>query len=205
MGTADGAQGEVRVADATLWQPGAAYLYDLDARGRSTDGEVVDSTRCRSASARSRCAAPSSSSTAPVLLHGLRQARGQRRPRQGPRRRLPRARLPAHGLDRRELVPHLALPLRRGGHGVRRPARHRRDRRDAGRRPEPGPPGGITGAPKLDLRPNDRRRRPGRARPGRANSSPATRTTPASSSGRSRTNPPRTRRAPASTSSRSCS
>ena len=74
-----------------------------------------------------------------VLLHRLRQARGHRRPRQGPRRRLPRARLPAHGLDRRELVPHLALPLRRGGHGVRRPPRHRRDRRDAGRGPQPRP------------------------------------------------------------------
>ena len=72
-----------------------------------------------------------------VLLHRLRQARGHRRPRQGPRQRLPRARLPAHGLDRRELVPHLALPLRRGGHGVRRPPRHRRDRRDRRRRAQP--------------------------------------------------------------------
>ena len=33
-------------------------------------------------------------------------------------------------VDRRELVPHLALPLRRGGARLRRPPRHRRDRRD---------------------------------------------------------------------------
>ena len=69
-------------------------------------------------------------------------------PRQGPRRRLPRARLPAHGLDRRELVPHLALPLRRRGAGVRRPARHRRHRRDRRRRAQPRRwSAGILGAP----------------------------------------------------------
>ena len=52
----------------------------------------------------------------------------------GARRRAHGARLRAHGVDRRELVPHLALPLRRGGARLRRPARHRRDRRDGGGR-----------------------------------------------------------------------
>ena len=72
-----------------------------------------------------------------VLLHRLRPPRRQRGPRQGPRQRLPRPRLPAHGLDRRELVPHLALPVRRRGHGVRRPPRHRRHRRGRRRRTQP--------------------------------------------------------------------
>ena len=67
-----------------------------------------------------------------VLLHRLRQARGHRGHRQGPQRRLPAARLRAAELDRRELVPHLPLPLLRGRARPRRPAgdrHHRRDRR----------------------------------------------------------------------------
>ena len=40
-------------------------------------------------------------------------------------------------LDRRELLPHRALPLRRGGPRPRRPPRHRGHRRDRGGGPEP--------------------------------------------------------------------
>lgn len=39
-----GADGELRVADITLWQPGAGYLYDLDVEAR-VDGALVDAYR----------------------------------------------------------------------------------------------------------------------------------------------------------------
>ncbi len=39
-----GADGELRVADVTLWQPGAGYLYDLDVEAR-VDGALVDAYR----------------------------------------------------------------------------------------------------------------------------------------------------------------
>ena len=39
---ADGPQVELRVPDATLWQPGKGYLYDLELQAVA-DGEVVDS------------------------------------------------------------------------------------------------------------------------------------------------------------------
>ena len=74
-----------------------------------------------------------------VLLQRLRQARGHRRARQGARRRVHGPRLRADGVARRELVPHVALPVRRGGARLRRPPRHRGDRRDRGRGPEHGP------------------------------------------------------------------
>ena len=91
----------------------------------------------------------------PFYFTRLRQARGQRRPRQGPRRRVHGARLRADGLARRELVPHVPLPVRGGGARVRRPARHRRHRRDARGRDQ--------------QRPRRRRlRRASRSRPSRA-------------------------------------
>lgn len=48
--------------------------------------------------------------------------------------RVPGARLRPDELDRRQLVPHVALPLRRRGVRLRRPAGHRGDRRDDGGR-----------------------------------------------------------------------
>ena len=53
--------------------------------------------------------------------------------RQGAQRRAHAARLRAAGVDRRELVPYLALSVLRGRPGLRGPARHRHHRRD--RRP----------------------------------------------------------------------
>ena len=44
VATAEGAQGTFRIADATLWRPGAAYLYDLDI-ALVEDGEPVDTFR----------------------------------------------------------------------------------------------------------------------------------------------------------------
>lgn len=41
VGAADGATGVVRIQDATLWQPGAAYLYEFVAE-IVRDGELVD-------------------------------------------------------------------------------------------------------------------------------------------------------------------
>lgn len=40
----DGAAGELRVENATLWQPGAGYLYDLDVQAH-VDGVLVDTYR----------------------------------------------------------------------------------------------------------------------------------------------------------------
>ena len=42
VGNATGAQGTVRIDSATLWQPGAAYLYQFQASITSGDGNVVD-------------------------------------------------------------------------------------------------------------------------------------------------------------------
>ena len=42
---ADGATGELRVEDATLWQPGAGYLYELTAEALDAEGAVVDEYR----------------------------------------------------------------------------------------------------------------------------------------------------------------
>ena len=41
----DGATGELRVADATLWRPGAGYLYELAVEALRPDGEVSDEYR----------------------------------------------------------------------------------------------------------------------------------------------------------------
>ena len=162
----------------------------------------------RWASARSRCAGtavPDQRRTVP--LHRVRQARGRRRPRQGPRRRAHAPRLRAAGVDRRQLVPDVALPLRRGGAGLRRPARHRRHRRDGGGGPEPRHDGRDP-APRVpaDLLAGARSTTPAArcTRRRSASSSPGTRTTPASCCGASPTSrsPTPTRR---STTSSRCS
>ena len=103
-----------------------------------------------------------------VLLHRLRQARGHPGDRQGPQRRVPAARLRAAEVDRRQLVPHLALPVLRGRARLRRPAGHRAHRRDRRRRAEHGPRRRDLRRPGLhDLLPRDRERRhPGGPRPG---------------------------------------
>ena len=72
-----------------------------------------------------------------LLLPGLRQARGPRRPRPRSRRCRHGARLLAALVDRGQLVPHLPLPLCRGGAGPSRPRGHRRDRRDGRGRAQP--------------------------------------------------------------------
>ena len=136
----DGATGTLTVDDVHRWAPGRrlplrprgaagrrrrrlvdSYHQNVGVRTVEVDGHRVPDQRRA------------------VLLHGLRQARGHRRHRQGPQRRLHGARLRAAELDRRQLVPHLALPLLRGRAGLRRPARHRADRRGRGGRPEHGP------------------------------------------------------------------
>ena len=72
-----------------------------------------------------------------VSLHRVRQARGLRRPRPRPRPRGHGPRLRAARVGRRELVPDVALSLRRGGARLRRPARRRGHRRDGRRGAQP--------------------------------------------------------------------
>ena len=75
----------------------------------------------------------------PFYFTGFGKHEDHPTPRQGPQRRVPGPRLRAAGVDRRQLVPHLALPLLRGGPRLRRPARHRGHRRDRRGRAEHGP------------------------------------------------------------------
>ena len=71
--------------------------------------------------------------------HRIRAPRGQRGPRQGSRRRAHGPRLLPDALDRCQLLPHLALPVCGGGHGVRGSPGVRGDRRGPRRRPQPTP------------------------------------------------------------------
>ena len=150
------------------WRPGEGYLYDLAVElwgGWRRAGQMR--TRCRSASARSRSTARASSSTASrSTSRGFGKHEDSAGARQGPRQRVHGPRLRADGLAGRQLVPHLALPLRRGGTGVRRPPRHRRDRRDPRRRAEHGPGRRDLRRPELHdlLRGDHQRRHAGGAR-----------------------------------------
>ena len=127
------------VADVQPWRPGEGYLYELDVElwATATRWSTLLAAGRHPHRRGRRHALPDQRRA--VLLHRLRQARGQRGARQGPRRRVHGPRLRAAGVDRRELVPHLALPLRRGGARLRRPARHRRHRRDRRGRAQHGP------------------------------------------------------------------
>ena len=116
-----------------------------------------------------------------------------------------RARLRAARVDRRQLVPHLALPVLRGRPGLRRPARHRGHRRDRGRRAEHGPRRRHLRRPGLHhlLAGHHQRRDPARCTPRRSASwSPGTRTIPASCCGPSPTSPSPRPRPPRTTSGR---
>ena len=115
-GTAEGADAAIELPDAHLWRPGEGYQYDLVIELVDSDGGGWwTPTGSCSASGPSRSGAPSSSSTAtPFYFTGLRHARGPRGARQGPGERRDGPRLRAAGLDRRQLLPHLPLPLQRG-------------------------------------------------------------------------------------------
>ena len=199
-----------RAADRRRRAPlGARRRLPLRPRGPAASTRRARSstaTTRASASAPSRSGAPSSSSTAsPFYFTGFGMHEDHAAHRQGPQPRLPGARLRAARVDRRQLVPHLALPLLRGRPRPRRPPRHRRHRRDRGRRPEHGPRRRhLRRAGLHDLLPgDDQRRDPARSTPRRsASSSPATRTTRASCCGRSPTSRSRTPRARRSTSGR---
>ena len=102
-----------------------------------TAGSSTATTRASACGrSRSRRRVPHQRRAVPV--HRVRHARGPPDPRQGPQPRVPRAGLRAAGVDRGQLVPDVALPLLRGRPRPRRPARHRGDRRDRGRRAQHG-------------------------------------------------------------------
>ena len=161
----EGGAGELRVPDVHRWAPGDGYLYDLQVD--VLDGDVLvdryHQTVGRPDGAGGRHPVPDQRRAVP--LQGLRHARGPERPGHGPRRRLDGPRLRAAGLAGGQLVPDLALPLRRGGPRPRRPARGRGHRRDRRRGPQPQ-------HQRRDLRrrrPHDVHRGDGRRRgPGRA-------------------------------------
>ena len=185
-------------ADGTLdgpavhrWAPGDGYLYDLEVQ--LVDGDDVVDSYHQSVGVRTVAVdgdpvpdqrrtvllhrASASTRTSPVIGKGHNDA-------------LPGARLRAAQVDRRQLLPHLALPVRRGRPGLRRPAGPRADRRDGRGRPEHGPRRRHLRRPGLH-RPSPPRRSttpPRRCtrRPS-ASWSPGTRTTPASCCGASPT------------------
>ena len=203
---AAGASGVLTVADAHPWRPGEGYLYELAAE--LVDGDaVVDSYPVAGGHPHRggpRHGVPDQRRA--VLLHRLRPARGHPGPGQGSRRRVARARLRADGVDRRELVPDVALPVRGGGARLRRPARHRGDRRDRRGRAEHRPGGRASSAARATRRSPRRRSttRPARSTPRRSASWwPATRTIRASCCGASPTSRNPIPRARATTSSRS--
>ena len=108
-----GAAGSIRIDDVRLWQPGSAYLYDAGGRAgrrRRTRRQLHAAVR-RADGRGARHRVPDQRRA--VLLHRVRKARGHPGPRQGPRRRLPRARLPVAGVDGCELLPHQPLSVRR--------------------------------------------------------------------------------------------
>ena len=134
---ATGGAGELRVEDPHLWRPGEGYLYELvvELRGATETRRRLLLAAGRDPDGRGRRISIPDQRRA-LLLQGLRQARGRAGRRQAPRRRVDGPRLRADGVDRRELVSHLPLPLRRGGARVRRPPRDRRHRRDGRGRAE---------------------------------------------------------------------
>ena len=178
---ADGTEGTVRIEGVRCGARAPATC--TPSKSRSSAGEETSSTlsaavRCPDGR-RGRPALPDQRRAVP--LHRLRQARGRRdpRPRLRPGRDGPRLRVAR--VDRRELVPHVALPLRRELPGLRRPPRRRRHRRDGRRRAQPrhrhAHPRRAEATDDLQRRDHQRRgpRRPTARRS--ASSSRATRTT----------------------------
>ena len=181
------------------WSPRAAARRRAARRRRPAVGARATgtSTNCTSTcstATTSSTATSSRSASAPSRVDGTRflingepfHFRGfgmhedHDRPRQGPRRRRDGPRLRVARLARRQLVPHVALPLRRGDPRPRRPPRHRGDRRDRRRRPEPRRGRRVLRRrhrPRSPTRRRTTRPRTCTARRSRS-SSPATRTTP---------------------------
>ena len=142
---ADGVAGALTIADVVLWQPGAAYLYSLTAEVRD-GGRLLDSytlpVGVRTVEVRGMEFLINGE---PFYFTGFGMHEDHVAIGKGHEQRPDRPRFPAPGLGRRELVPHLALPVRRRGHGVRRPPRHRRDRRNRRRRAQPRDGGAVFG------------------------------------------------------------
>ena len=133
-------RGRRRIAGAgsrSCGDPDAATSTSSMQSSSTTRAPSSTATHWRSAFARYGSRGRNSSSTATLLLQGFRHARGPGRPWPGSRRRRDGARLLTPEMGRRQLVPDLALPLRRGGPGACRPTGHRRDRRDGGGRAQP--------------------------------------------------------------------
>lgn len=135
VGAAEGARGEVRIPEVKLWQPGATYLYEFTVE-IVEGGELVDTyplaIGVRTVEVKGNQFLVNGE---PFYFTGF--GKHEDTPvRQGARRCLPRPRLRADEVDRRQLVPHVSLSLRGRGSGVRRPTWHRHHRRDGGRRAE---------------------------------------------------------------------
>ena len=135
VATGRGASGTLTVADVHRWAPATATSTSSRSQLVDDAGDVVDSYR-QSVGVRT------------VEVDGIRflingepfhfTGFGKHEDLtvigKGHNDAIPRARLRAARLDRRELLPHLALPVLRGRPGLRRPPRHRDHRRDRRRR-----------------------------------------------------------------------
>ncbi len=139
VASGSGLSGTLNVSDVHKWAPGDGYLYDLELQLVEGD-TVVDSY-------------PQSVGVRTVQVDGIRFLinggahllhRGSSSMKDVPvigkgHNDTYLLRLQAAQMDRCQLVPHLALPLLRRGHRLRRPARDRADRRDSGGWPQYGP------------------------------------------------------------------
>ena len=139
---AGSAEATLRVPAARFWGPRDPHLYPLTVT--LTDGRASH----RLLHARRRHPhrrgprGPAAAQRAADQAHRVRQARGlpAQRPRAEPADVGPRLR--AAQVGRRQLLPHVALPVRGRGDAARRPARRAGDQRDSRRRPELRGPGG---------------------------------------------------------------
>ena len=136
-----GASGTLTVPDVHRWAPGDGYLYDLEVQLVDGDGHAAGQLPPeRRRPDRRGAAARSSSSTASRSTSPASACtRTTRSLGKGHNDALHAPRLRAAGVDRRELLPDLALPLLARTCWTRRPARHPGHRRDRRGRPEHGP------------------------------------------------------------------
>ena len=112
VATGSGASGTLRVPDVHRWAPGDGYLYDLEVRLVDGTGTLLDSYHqsvgVRTVEVRGTQFLVNGE---PVHFTGFGMHEDHADARQGAQRRPDAARLRAAGVDRRELVPDLALPL----------------------------------------------------------------------------------------------
>ena len=134
VATGTGESGQLTVPDVHLWAPGAGYLYDLEVQlvdGAAVRDSVHQKVGVRTVEVRGTQFLINGE---PFYFQGFGMHEDHAVIGKAHNDAHLVQRLRAARLDRRELLPHLALPVQRGRPRLRRQARHRRHRRDRGGR-----------------------------------------------------------------------